>query len=190
MKAMVLGVVGLAASVAAAVPAAQQATASAKGGTAWLHVRVDEVKGSKVSVNLPLTVVEAALQAAPETIVSHGRVRLGNGKHDLSIADLRKVWQELKAVGDAELVSVEDEEDGKVTVSRLGDLVQVRVDGDRKGEKVHVDLPVEVVDALLSGQGEQLDLKAGMAALRGRRGDIVRVNDQDSTVRVWIDEGK
>src|SRR5262245_59429901 len=54
--------------------------AHAQVGTAaaWLHVRVEEgPKGSKVSVNLPLTLVEAALQAAPDTIADGGKIHLG-----------------------------------------------------------------------------------------------------------------
>jgi hypothetical protein len=74
-------------------------------------------------------------------------------------------------------------------VARKGDLVQVRVKNTGSREEVHVDVPVAVVDALLSGEGESLNVKAGVAALRALRGDIVRVNDKETSVRVWIDEG-
>lgn len=153
----------------------------------WLHVRVEEPgKGSRVHVNLPLNVVGVALKAAPDAIASHGRVHFGRDGHGVSLTDLRRIWNELKSAGDTDLVTVEDQGEN-VRVGRKGGLVEVRV--ERKGkEEVKVEIPVEVVDALFSGEGEELNVKAALAQLQTRRGDIVRVNDQDNTVRVWIDE--
>ena len=190
-KAIILGALVLvtAAAAFAGSTLASSAPPRATGNPAWLHVRVEEPgKDTRVSVNLPMSVVEAALSAAPEKLVSDGKVHLGMSGKDLSVADFRKVWQELRAAGDTEIVSVE-EKDERVTVARKGDLVQIRVRDTAKREEVHVDVPVAVVDALLSGEGESLNLKAGAAALRTLRGDIVRVNDKETSVRVWIDEG-
>lgn len=155
----------------------------------WLHIRVEEPRReAKVSVNLPLSVVEAALKAAPERIVSDGKIHLGGHRHDLSLSDLRRLWTELRATGDAELVSVEDKNE-TVRIARAGSLVQIRVAKAGGQEEVHVDLPVTLVDALLSGEGENVDLKAALAEVRKLRGDVVRVKDDDSQVRIWIDEG-
>jgi hypothetical protein len=44
------------------------------------------------------------------------------------------------------------------------------------------------VDALFSAPGDTLDLKGAFLQLQKRRGDIVRVKDSNSSVRVWIDE--
>ena len=49
---------------------------------------------------------------------------------------------------------------------------------------------VVVVDALFSGQGGELNIRAGFAELQKRRGDIVRVDDNGKSVRIWIDESK
>jgi hypothetical protein len=173
------------------------ATAVAQTGTAWLHVRVEEAKeASKVAVNLPMTVVEAILKASPEMIEKHGKIHIGD-EHGMKMADLRKAWKALAEVGDAELVTVESE-DENVKVMRKGDLVQVFVDRKAKpgkdgkavkgGEEVRVEVPVSLVDAFLSGEGEEGNFQAAIAELQKRRGDIVRVNDDDSHVRVWIDE--
>lgn len=160
----------------------------AQSGTAWLHVRVEEPrKESKVSVNLPLGVVEAALKAAPDRVASHGRIHLGHHDHGLSLTEMRRLWKELRATGDSELVSVQDE-DESVRIARAGDLVQIRVSKAGRGDEVNVDLPVSLVDALLSGDGESVDLSAAMVEVRKLRGDIVRVKDDNSQVRIWIDE--
>ena len=193
--------------------------AVAQTGAAWLHVRVEEAeKASKVNVNLPMSVVEAVLKASPEILEEHGKIKIGD-HHGMKLADMRAAWKELKAAGDADLVTVESEEEN-VRVARKGDLVLVYVDRkagakrakaeaepakpgaaaktvkvekakgagfDGPGE-VRVEVPVSLVDALLSGEGEQVNLQAAVGELMKRRGDIVRVHDEDSNVRIWIDE--
>jgi len=189
MRKSILAGVGLLALAAAT-------TAAAQTGTAWLHVRVEEAKqASKVSVNLPMTVVEAILKASPEMIEKHGKIHFGE-EHGLKMADVRKAWKALAQAGDAEFVTVESE-DENVRVTRKGDLVQVFVDNKGKAgkegkpgkpEEVRVEVPVSLVDAFLSGEGEEGNFDAAIAELQKRRGDIVRVKDDDSNVRIWIDE--
>ena len=181
MKKSLLAGIGLAALLV--VPAV---AAHAENGTPWIHVRVEEPeKQSKVAVNLPLSVVEVALEAAPEMIESHGKIHLGE-KHGMKLEDVRKIWAELATVGDAELVSVE-EKDETVKVWRKGDQVHVRV--EKQGhEEVRVEVPVSLVDALLSGEDDTVNIKAAVAELQKKRGDIVTVSESDSSVRIWIDE--
>jgi hypothetical protein len=165
------------------------ALASAQAKAPWIHVRVEEEhKNSKVSVNVPLSVAEAALAAAPSSVVSQGKIQLGCHGRGMSVASLRKAWAELRKSGDAEFVSVE-ETDQTVKISREADRVHVRVTSTGKGEKVTVEVPVSAVDALLAGDGEDLDLKGALAEIKKVRGDVVQVNDGDSKVRIWIDEG-
>jgi hypothetical protein len=151
-------------------------------------VRVEEPnRQSKVAVNLPVAAVEAALAMAPETILADGRLKLGHRHSDVSVADLRKMWHELQNAGDMEFATVE-EEDQTVRVARAGALVLVHVDKLDGAESVRVEVPVEVVDALFAAPGDTLDLRGAFAQLQKRRGDIVRVKDKGSNVRVWIDE--
>jgi hypothetical protein len=155
---------------------------------AWIHVRVEEPrKESKVNVNLPLSVVEAVLSAAPETVSSKGHIHLHEGGRDLSVSDLRRVWKELRASGETEIVSVE-QKDQVVKVSKHGDRVQILVENPSEKETVHVEVPVAMVDALLAGEGSELNIRAALAELQKLRGDLVQVKDADSTVRIWIDE--
>jgi hypothetical protein len=144
-----------------------------------------------------MTVVEAILKASPEMIEKHGKIHFGD-EHGLKMTDIRKAWKALAEVGDAEFVTVESD-DENVRVMRKGDLVQVFVDHRAKpgkdgkaeakgGEEVRVEVPVSLVDALLSGEGEEPNIQAALAELQKRRGDIVRVKDDDSNVRIWIDE--
>lgn len=178
--------------LSAAALALVEAPAWAQGKTAWLHVRVEEARReSKVHVNLPLTVVEAALAMAPEKIMSNGHIHLDAHGHELSMADLRKLWKGLRESGEAEIVSVEDK-DETVNVRREGDRIRILVEkasakGSRK-ETVHVELPVAVVDAALAGEGSEPDLRGALKEIQKLRGDVVRVDDGDSQVRVWIDE--
>lgn len=163
--------------------------------TPWIHVEVtderdeseSEGKRSHVEVNLPLSVVRVAIEAAPDDIVSRGRLHLHDLHQDLEIADLRRIWNELREAGDAELVTVE-EADETVRIRREGDRILIDVDDHDGDDEVRVDVPVALVDALLSGEGDSLNLSAALAELSGQRGEIVRVRDGESRVRVWIDE--
>ena len=155
----------------------------------WIHVEVDEAgdDSSKVRVNLPLSVVQAALRLAPDKLVSDGHFHLPNHDHDLSVVDMRRLWTELRASGEAEWVSVE-EKDQTVKVARRGEVIQVRVEDLEDGEQVLVEVPIAVVDALFSGEGESLNLEGALEELANLRGDIVRVDEEDTKVRIWIDE--
>jgi len=54
--------------------------------------------------------------------------------------------------------------------------------------EVQVRVPVSVVDALLSGAGESLDVRAAIQQLSALRGEMVQVIHPEGRVRVWIDE--
>jgi len=165
---------------------------SASADQPWIHVEVREgAEGTaSVNINLPLALAEAALLASDGILKEHMHVRIdGDDGDDLSVADLRRIWKEARDAGDAEFVTVED--DGEtVRVFREGDHVFVNVDSrGEDGEKVRVRMPVTLMDALLAGEGEQLDLAAVMAELRNAgTGELVRVEGGDDVVRIWIDD--
>lgn len=166
-------------------------TAAVFAQTPWIHVDVDESgeDAAHVEVHLPLSVVRIAMEAAPEKIVSNGQLHLSHVDRDLDIESLRRLWRELRDAGDAEFVTVE-EADETVRVRREGDYVLVDVE-DRLGEspeQVHIEIPVTVVDALFSGEGETLNVADALSELSTERGEIVRVDDGKSRVRIWIDE--
>ena len=182
-KSILAGVGLLALSV---LPAA---TVAAQTGTAWLHVRVEEAKqASKVAVNLPMGVVEAVLKASPEMIEKHGKIHLGD-QHGMKMADLRAAWKALAEVGDAELVTRrvggrerQGHAQGRRRPGVRGQKAKAGKDGkaSKGGEQVRVEVPVSLVDAFLSGEGEEGNIQAAVAELQKRRGDIVRVQDDDS----------
>lgn len=65
-------------------------------------------------------------------------------------------------------------------------------DGRRRGRgmvgDVQIRVPVNVVDALLSGAGNTLDVRAAIQELSALRGEMVQVIQPDTRIRVWIDE--
>ena len=89
---------------------------------------------------------------------------------------------------DGVYINVEDV-DEEITVARVKDHIVIRVEEDGGDEEVDVKMPVAVIDALLSGDGDELDILAAIRAF-GKQGggDLVMVSDDESTVRVWIDE--
>jgi hypothetical protein len=160
----------------------------------WLHIKVrDAGDGSRVSVNLPLSVVEAAAPLIPEEARAAGKVRIDD--RDLSIADLRRLWREVQRAPEATFLTI-DESCGKVRVARSGAYLLIKAvdgtgrDGARRhhGERVEVRIPVAVVDALLSGGDDRLNLAGAVEALaRTGEGELVTVNGDNETVRLWVD---
>ena len=157
----------------------------------WLHIRVTEEgeSGAKVSVNLPISLLEVALEIAEKegfTGRGHGHgIRVGRHE-EVDLEDLRRMWSELRAAGDAEYVNVEDG-DESVRIYRQGERVMIHVDEDGE-EKVRVEVPFSVVDILLEGDGDELNLTGALRELaNSNNGEIIQVHDGDTTVRVWID---
>ena len=157
----------------------------------WIHVEItgDGTDTQNMNLNLPLSAAEALLAMMPDTVMTDGQLKLAEQGLPVSVNAIRGVWQELVNVGDTEFVTIE-QDDETVRVARAGDNVEIRVeqrdsDGD---ETVDVQIPVAVVDALLSGDSDKLNVSAAIERLGTLRGDIVRVTETDRQVRVWIDE--
>jgi hypothetical protein len=162
----------------------------------WLHIKVhDGNDDSRVSINLPLSVVQAATPLIPEEARTAGQLRIDG--RDLSVQDLRRIWREVQRQPDAAYVTI-DEGHAKVRVARSGGYLLIRAadrdDSDEsgrhseKGKHVVVRIPAPVVDALLQGGGDRFDLAAAVAALaRTGEGELVTVNGGHETVRMWVD---
>ena len=163
-----------------------QEAADAETTGSWIHVRVDEADGAKVNINLPMSLVDVALEIGQKQGFDEDDLRL-DPEGDVTIEDLRRMWSELKNAGDADLVEVQDG-DEHVRVYKRGDRVHVDVDEDG-AEKVRIEMPAAIVDALLSGEDDRLDLPAAARELaRTGSHEVVRIDDEGTTIRIWIDQ--
>jgi hypothetical protein len=152
----------------------------------WFHVEVKENKTEPeyVKVNLPMGMVDVALNVIKDKKFNKGHFKLHTD--EISIADMRKIWNELRKAGNAEFVTVEQKNE-TVRVAKDGNYVVVKVTEDKK-PKVDLRVPVSVVDALLASPGDELDIKAALIAMQKQGvGDILTVNDRETQVRIWID---
>jgi hypothetical protein len=145
---------------------------------------VVEAEGATVRVNLPIAFVETAVRAIPEA-GSGGRIEIDG--EDFTIEELRAMWTSLGDTGEALLVDVED--DGEtVQVRKSGGYLLVDVAERDGGADVNVKIPERVMEALLAGDGEELDVAGALRALaEAGEGELVAVNDRDARVRVWVD---
>lgn len=177
-------------------PAAAQAQAQTKDTDGkWLHVRVIEEgeKGESVRVNIPLALAEAILPSIKVKHLDKGKVKLEDHmRARIEEVDLRAILDAVKTAQDGEFVTIESHRKENVRVAKKGGylLVEVR-EPDKDGkdrEKVDVKIPMTVVEALLSGGKDELDILAAIRAL-ARHGDteLVSVQDRNTTVRVWVD---
>lgn len=163
------------------------ASGTALAGERWLHVRVQEdgSRGENVNVNIPLSMVEALLPMIQTDEFNGGRIRFDHG--DLEGIDLRAALEAIQDAPDADFVTVKSD-DETVRVAKEGNFLLVRVEDKSANEQVHVRMPLDVVDAMLSGGGNEIDLLAGLRRLAEFDGDLITVDSDDTTVRVWIDD--
>jgi hypothetical protein len=152
----------------------------------WLHIHVDDNrKEEKVRINIPLSLMETMLPLIEEEAIKEGKVELNN--HDVKISELKKMWAAFKDEGDAEFVTVE-KKDENVRVFTSGKFLMVQSYKTTEG-KVNIRIPLAAVDAMLSGSGNELNLAAGVKALKdsGIR-ELITVEADNSKVLVWIDD--
>jgi hypothetical protein len=156
----------------------------------WFHVRVTETGAdpTRVAVNVPLSLIEAALKLVPEEV--HKEIDLELNEVDFELEDLRQFWKDVRDVDDATFVTVESPTE-TVKIAKEGELLVARTtERSAGGAQVDVRFPFAVLDALFQGTSDhELDLVAAARALaQYGDGDIVTVDDGESQVRVWVDD--
>jgi ABC-type oligopeptide transport system substrate-binding subunit len=155
----------------------------------WLHVRVtNPSKGEEsVRVNVPLELAEKVLPTINKNRLHSGRVKFDD--IDCHGIDLRALVDAVRSSRDGEFVTVQNRDSDVRVAKRNGTLfVHVFEKNKPRRSEVEVKVPMKVVDALFSGDKDELDLVAGLRAL-STQGDteLVSVKDQENTVRVWLD---
>jgi hypothetical protein len=162
------------------------APAAAEQPMRWLNVHVQEAsEGANVQVHLPMQTVLAMMRAIDIEEFDQGRVHL-----DVDDADID--WQALLAAvreaPDGEFVTATSD-DADVVVRKIDGMLTVDVD-EKGGDnaRVRVRVPAQLLDAFTVDENNMLDIAAmieRLADLPG--GDLVQVEADDATVRVWIE---
>ncbi len=166
----------------------------------WVHVKVNETgeNGERVRVNIPLSLAEKILPTINAHKLHNGKVRVD--EHGFDEVDLRALLDAVRTAQDNEYVTVESKHEN-VRVAKSGGFMLIKVretphpskkeKATAAAPKVHtvdVKIPFAVVNALLSGEKDELDLVAGIRALGQYDNlELVTVNDEDSSVRIWVD---
>ena len=152
----------------------------------WIHVRVDDAEDGKgqVDIQVPIGMVTTLLPVLSGKH-GHGSIEIDGG--DVDLAELRRYWAAVRTAKDGEYVTVRDA-DSTVKIAKSGGYFRLTVDETDGGSRVRMKVPLPLVDALLSG-GDTVDIGAvGSALAKIPRGEILTVDDNESHVRVWIDD--
>jgi hypothetical protein len=180
-------------ALALLVAGATAGAAAAATAQRWIHVHVDEEDGTgaRVTLNLPIGLVEAALPMVDSDSFRGGKgARIRVNGEDFDCRQLRNLWAALREAQDAPYAIVE-ERDQTVRVEKSGGFMLIGVTPkNAHGDRVNMRVPLPVVDALLSGSDDEIDLGAALRALAdsGATGELVAVDDDKTTVRIWIDD--
>lgn len=148
----------------------------------WLHVRVLDGE-DKVAVNLPIDLVAAVLEAAESDHFREGRLVVDDQEFDRELVSA--MLSAAVKSKDGEFVRIEQADGALIRVHKEKETLFVNIDDE--DEQVRVQLPIAVVRAMLDGEGETLNVKAALDALGRRGGELVTIDDGESTVRVWVD---
>jgi hypothetical protein len=143
----------------------------------WLHVRVTNPSRNE----------EKVLPTINKNRLHSGRVKFDD--IDCHGVDLRALVDAVRTSKDGEFVTVQNRDSDVRVAKRNGTLfVHVFEKNKPRRSEVEVKVPMKVVDALFSGDKDELDLVAGLRALSAQ-GDteLVSVKDDENTVRVWLD---
>ncbi len=150
----------------------------------WLHVRVND-DGEKVSLNLPITLIDAVLSNLDVDEFHDGILQIEDQEFDREM--IQAVYDAAVASDDGEFVSIEDG-DESVHVLKKGDEIVVNIEDHH--DTIKVRIPLKVVEALLSNtKGNQLNIAAALRELsESDDNTLVTVDGEDETIRVWVDD--
>ena len=153
----------------------------------WLHVRVSETgeDGEKVSVNLPVSLIDAVLSNLDIDEFHNGSIRIDDAEFDREL--IQAVYEAAKKSKDGEFVNIKDG-DESVHVIKKGD--EIHIDIEDHDERIKVRIPLQVIGALLaSGDDDELNIAAALREL-SNSGDntLVTVESDDESIRVWVDD--
>ena len=175
-------------------------TGLAAAADRWVHVKVIDKgeDGERVRVNIPLTLAEKVLPTINADKLHEGRVKVNELTSDR--VDLRALLAAVREAQDNEYVTVDSRHE-TVRVAKQNGFVIIKVQEQGEAAKkvshegkrdhaseVDIKIPFPVVEALLSGDNDEINVLAGLRALdKFQDLDLVTVNDEDSSVRIWVD---
>jgi hypothetical protein len=171
--------------VLAAIPLALlSAVIGVAAGTGVMVVDVRSDDGPRIVVPVPMLLLEGAARVASVKLPEQRIERELDRARDYLPAALEAI-DALSDSPDCDLVRVEDG-DEVVVVSKLGDMIRVRVDGPRENVSVHLplDLARQAVRQVRDGSISPGDLVATLR--QARLTQIVEVHDSEDHVKISI----
>ncbi len=155
----------------------------------WVHMKVRDHRGhGKLTLDVPAGVIRFVSAFLPRQATASASIDI-NG-HQFDVPRLRRAWQLAKRQPEGKMFTFADHDDTVIIGHRGGSLV-VNAHSDRgrtRDERVEVRIPGQVVDALLRGPGDRMNLAAGIQALaQAGSGELVAITSDRETVRIWVD---
>jgi len=159
--------------------------------SAWLHINVNDDE-DQININLPIVLAETAVKIID---LSDKPMNIKVDDDEITVPEMREIWEVLKSEGSFTLASIRSGKDG------AGDNIDVAFENNRlviKGttedaEKIDINISGDLIDALLSGEEDRLDLEACIEQLKlkGVDSGYVHVSEKDgSLVKLWVDNNK
>lgn len=162
----------------------------ASASDVWVHLHVRDHHGNgKLTMDVPAGVVRLLAALLPDQASASASIDL-NG-HRFDVPRLRRTWYAAQRQPEGRMFTIADRDDTVEIGHRAGSLV-VTARSDRRwnrdDERVEIRIPGRVINALLSGSGDRMNLAAGIQALASTgSGELIAVTSDREIVRIWVD---
>lgn len=158
--------------------------------SAWLHVNIDDDE-DQVNLNLPIALAETVVWIVD---FSDKPTVLKVDDREITVPEMREIWEVLKKEGSFTLASIKSKKDGK------GDNIDIEfkdnrllITGTTDDEQIEINILGDLIDALFSGEADRLNLEACIEELKlkGAASGYVRIKGNDGeNINVWVDNNK
>ena len=164
--------------------------AVAMADSAWLHVSVNDDE-DQININLPIILAEAVVTMVD---LSDKPTVIKVDQQEITVPEMREIWKVLKSEGSFTLASIRSRKKGK------GDNIDIAfkdnrllITGTSGDDEIDINLSGDLIDALLSGEGDRFNLEACIRELKLKGADsgYVHIRGEDGEkVRLWVDNNK
>ena len=108
------------------------------------------------------------------------------GKKEIGVTQLRDIWNTLKENGYYQIPNMNSEQENiRILLSESYLFVETNPESKNK---IHVQIPIPVLDIALSGTGPELNLNGALSALNSvGELDLVQITTKNTQIKIWID---
>lgn len=150
------------------------------------HVRIVEKGQEDFNIDCPVALLSTLISLFDNKMDLIYKKYLEIGEKEIVVNQLRDIWNTLKQNGQYQISNINPEQENIRFLLSDGYLI-VETNPEFKN-KIHVKIPIPVLDIALSGTGPKLNLNGALSELNSAGElDLVQIKTKNTHVKIWID---